>query len=465
MAAGRRRLGLRARVVASFLVLLLVAELISIVVLHQVATNRLADRANTDLAVAVDDLRVRLEPIETQIGRPGGPTLASVFDDFLRARPARGDQAFLTYIGGQPFAASAGAPIALDGLEESATWATLRATRTGQVETTAGPVRWLAVPVASGDQLLGVFVAAEFLGDQQDALRDSLVTVTAVTLLVLVGASLLAWGAAGRAMAPLRDLATTARSVTTGDDLDARIEITSSDEVGDLATSFNEMMNRLQVAFDSQKSFLDDAGHELRTPITVVRGHLELLDDDPAVRADEVALLLDELDRMDRLVTDLRVLARSERPDFLAAARLDVDAFVTEVARKAEALAPRRWSIDADTQATIEADRQRLTQALLNLIGNAVHVTGDGDEIEIGASSAHGTVTFRVRDHGPGIDPDDVATLFDRTGRNLRRRPGGTGLGLPIAAAVARAHGGTISVTTEVGVGSCFEITVPAVQP
>jgi signal transduction histidine kinase len=333
------------------------------------------------------------------------------------------------------------------------------------VGTPAGPLRWLAVPVRSGDRVLGVLVATELLSGQQHALQGTIVTVSLVMVLVLAGACLLAWGAAGRALAPVRDLAQAARSVSAGDDLGARVPVSGHDEVSDLGSSFNGMLDRLQVAFDSQRRFLDGAAHELRTPITIVRGHVELLDDDPDEQAATIALVLDEMDRMDRLVEELRVLARSERPDFLSPEPVPVADLVDEVGRKAEAMAARSWAVRADTTAVVRGDRQRLTQALLNLVDNAIRVTDDGDLIEIGAERRDHVVVLWVRDDGPGIAEADLATLFDRDGRTVRRRTGGTGLGLPIVAAIARAHGGRPAVVSEPGAGSRFELLLPEAGP
>jgi signal transduction histidine kinase len=461
----RRRLGIRGRVVASFVVLLALAVLVSIGVLRQVGRNRIDAQVSRDLDTAAADLRVRLQQVQPTLGRPGGPTLAGVFDDYLRARPARGDQAYLAFVGGKAFAASAGSRVALQRLPAAARWATLATTDSGQVGTPAGSLRWLAVPVRSGDRVLGVLVATELLSGQQHALQGTIVTVSLVMVLVLAGACLLAWGAAGRALAPVRDLAQAARSVSAGDDLGARVPVSGHDEVSDLGSSFNGMLDRLQVAFDSQRRFLDGAAHELRTPITIVRGHVELLDDDPDEQAATIALVLDEMDRMDRLVEELRVLARSDRPDFLSPEPVAVADLVDEVGRKAEAMAARAWAVRADTTAVVRGDRQRLTQALLNLVDNAIRVTDDGDLIEIGAERRDHVVVLWVRDDGPGIAEADLATLFDRDGRTVRRRTGGTGLGLPIVAAIARAHGGRPAVVSEPGAGSRFELLLPEAGP
>lgn len=459
-----RHIGIRGRVVLSFLVLLLLAEVASVVVLRQVGTARMREQARRDLVAVTDEFRTEVDPTASTIGTTDGPSLGSLFDDFLRRRPARADQAYLTFLDGRPFAASAGAPVDLDQLPTAAAWATTASTDAGQVTTPVGRAEWVAVPVTSGDRVLGVLVATQFLAGQERALSGTVVTVSLVTFLVLVAAALLAWVAAGRALAPLRDLAVTAATVSGGDDLDARIDVRSTDEVGALAASLNGMLDRLRGAFDAQKRFLDDAGHELRTPITIVRGHVELLDDDPDKRAEEVALVLDELDRMERLVTDLRTLARAERPDFLQTGPVDCQTLVEEIARKAAALAPRSWTVHADATGTIVADRQRLTQALLALADNAVRVTDDGDPMELGSRRSDRGLVLWLADKGPGIDPEDVPTLFERTGRRVRKRPGGTGLGLPIVDAIARAHGGEVHVTSALGAGTRMEIEIPEVR-
>jgi two-component system OmpR family sensor kinase len=453
-------MGIRARVVASFLVLLVSAEVVSIVVLQRVGTARIEDQADRDLSVAVEDLRVRLDSSPTPVGTPGGPPLATVLDEYLRARPGRDDQAYLAYLDGRPYAASAGAPIPLAELPAADGWATTSGPTSGQATTPAGTMRWMAVPVLAGDRVAAVLVATEFLSREQDALTGTITTVSAVTALVLVGACLLAWGAAGRALAPLHELAGTARTVSTGSDLSTRLAVDSGDEVGVVASALNGMLDRLEVAFDSQQRFLDDAGHELRTPITIVRGHLELLDDDPERRAADIALVLDELDRMDRLVRDLRVLARSGRPDFLELDSLEVAGLLDGIARKSSAMADRDWRTVAPGPGVVRGDRQRLTEAMLNLVDNAVDAGEPGSVIELGAAVRADEVELWVRDEGRGIDPVDVPHLFERGG-TVTRSPGGTGLGLPIVATIVAAHGGTVTVDSEPGCGTCVRLHLP----
>jgi signal transduction histidine kinase len=137
--------------------------------------------------------------------------------------------------------------------------------------------------------------------------------------MLLVG-SVLAWLLADRVLRPVKTVTESARSIS-GGDLSRRIPVSGHDEIGLLAQTFNDMLARLETAFETQQRFVNDAGHELRTPITIVRGHLELLEDDPEDRQATLALVMDELDRMARIVNDLLILAKWEQPDFLCSFR------------------------------------------------------------------------------------------------------------------------------------------------
>ena len=163
-----------------------------------------------------------------------------------------------------------------------------------------------------------MFVAAIFRDRVDDELHDAVLAAGAVGLAVLLLGSLLAWRLADRVVQPVTELTRTARAISEAN-FSGRIPARGHDEVAQLASTFNEMVDRLERAFASQRQFIDDAGHELRTPITIVRGHLELIDDDPQAREETLALVLGELDRMSRIVDDLLLLdearaARLPRP-------------------------------------------------------------------------------------------------------------------------------------------------------
>ena len=191
------------------------------------------------------------------------------------------------------------------------------------------------------------------------------------------------------------------------------------------------MLDRLDHAFSSQREFIRDAGHELRTPITVIRGHLELLaaEEDPRERAETIAIVTDELDRMSRFVDDLLLLARAERPDFLEYETVDVEDLSRELLAKAQSLGPREWTLDTSGRGIIVADRQRLTQAVMNLADNAVHHTEDGEEIALGSAVNARYARFWVRDSGPGIDPEEREAIFERLSRGRRAHASYEGTG------------------------------------
>ena len=224
------------------------------------------------------------------------------------------------------------------------------------------------------------------------------------------------------------------------------------------------MLARLETGFTEQRRFLDDAGHELKTPLTVLRGHLELLDVDDRNEVVETRdLLLGEVDRMARLVSDLLVLAKSRRPDFLAPAPTDLGQLTVSILAKARALGDRDWRLDASAAGTtIVVDEQRITQAVLQLADNAVKHTHRGDIIAIGSSPGTGAAHVWVRDTGPGVPANQRVTIFDRFGRgDVRPGDEGFGLGLSIVHAIATAHRGRVSVTDAEPQGAFFEIILP----
>jgi signal transduction histidine kinase len=263
----------------------------------------------------------------------------------------------------------------------------------------------------------------------------------------------------------LRLLRDTARSIGESD-LTRRIPVEGEDELADLARTFNEMLDRLEQAFASQKAFISDAGHELRTPITIIRGHLEVMGDDPEERRETLELVADELDRMGRLVNDLLLLAKANRPDFLEPQTIDLDDLTRELFAKASALAERDWRLAAVGSGRIVADRQRLTQALMNLSQNAVAHTHEGDAVELGSQLAGRSVRLWVRDTGPGVPEDQQARIFERFVRlNGGRHAEGAGLGLAITRAVAEAHGGRVELESSPGAGARFTVVIPTEPP
>jgi two-component system, OmpR family, sensor kinase len=459
---------IRTRILVGFVALLAVATVASIVIARQVLNARFDERIQGELQQEVAELRKMSSGVDPATGQPYGTHVRRLFTAFFNANAWSDGEAALTFVAGKPFLRSPAVDPAyrLDrDAKLMARWEGIKEPQSGSIDTAAGSVDYLAVPVKANGQVLGTFVAAQFRDLQQGPFNDALLATAAVGLAVLLVGSLLAWAMAESVLRPVKSLTDTARTITESD-WTQRIEVRGRDEIAALAETFNAMLDRLEHAFSSQRRFLDDAGHELRTPITIIRGHLELLEDDPEERQATLTLVLDELDRMSRMVNELILLAKAERPDFLRPEAVDLAFLTQDLVAKASALAPRSWVIDGEAKGVIIADRQRLTEALMQLAQNAAEHTREGETIALGSAVDDGEVRFWVRDEGPGIAPADQANIFDRfERRGSRRTDGGAGLGLAIVKAIAEAHDGHVELESELGRGALFAVVLPVGGP
>ena len=234
------------------------------------------------------------------------------------------------------------------------------------------------------------------------------------------------------------------------------------------------LLESQRVLLERQRDFVRDASHQLRTPITIARGHAELMrlavgEEGDSDTARDMDILIDELDRLSRLSERLLVLAAADHPSFLSTASLDVTSFIKGCGQRWGRAAPRLWVFDAQLSGSVLADQERLAMAVDALIENAVKFTEDGDGIVVRASAVDDTwLAIDVADTGVGIDPEDLPRVFERFARgNGRQAPGprGTGLGLAIVRAVAEAHSGSVAVESPPGRGSSFRITIPGFRP
>jgi two-component system OmpR family sensor kinase len=257
--------------------------------------------------------------------------------------------------------------------------------------------------------------------------------------------------------------------VTAGD-LSVRMgPVTTHDEIAEVATAIDGMLDRLETAFSAQRRFVHDASHELRTPLTIARGHLEVAlppeGSTPELRQ-AVEVAIGELDRMGLLVDSLLRLARADERSRAARDPVDAAAVARAAVDRCRVLGDRDWELDLDPAAVVHGDAGALEQVLLNLLSNAVRHTRPGDSIAVSVAAAEGLVTMTVADAGEGIDPELLPSLFDRFTRadSARSRDtGGAGLGLAICHAIVDAHGGTIAATSEPGHGATFVVTLPGV--
>lgn len=215
-----------------------------------------------------------------------------------------------------------------------------------------------------------------------------------------------------------------------------------------------------------QRQFLQDVSHELGTPITIALGHAELITHaatDQAI-AKDARVAVDELLRMRRLANRLVLLASTDGPDFLRLAPVDTAELVMEILDR-WSQTPRRWSFGALAEARVQADRDRLTLALDALIENAVDHTDPDGRIELSARRDGAEIIFAVKDSGSGIPAAEIGQIFERftrVGTGRSRETGGFGLGLAVVKAIAEAHHGSVQVRSTVGVGSEFELALPA---
>jgi signal transduction histidine kinase len=451
----------RTRIIGWVLLLVLLALAVVTLVTWRLLIQVTDERMDEALRFEVDEFaELTATGINPRTGLPFR-TVDEVIGEAIAYNLARPNEKFLGYVDGAYRTQSRQEPGTPEVLAGDAAFAALVADvdvpSSGRYDSpAAGEVRYLAIPVTlQGDPARGVIVAA-YLADAERAAADTaarlMLGVGGVTVL---GAAAAAWLVAGRILRPLRDVADTARSIT-DTDLSGRIPDTGEpDELGDLVRTVNAMLDRVESGVAAQRRFVDDAGHELRTPITIVRGHLEVLDptDPEDVRA-TVALA----------VSDLLLLARAEQPSFLQLERVDVAALTAGTAEKVERLGDREWVLETVARVDARLDPQRITQAVVALADNACRHTRPGDRIGLGSRLTGGWLRFWVSDTGPGVDAADRARIFERfaRGSTAGRRSDGAGLGLSIVRAIAVAHGGHVLLDSVPGRGATFTVAIPA---
>ncbi|HJS27134.1 MAG TPA: ATP-binding protein [Actinomycetota bacterium] len=277
------------------------------------------------------------------------------------------------------------------------------------------------------------------------------------------------WVARGMTQ-PLRDMAQAAHRMETGD-YSQRVTTESRDEVGQLAVAFNRMSSELESLERLRRDLVANVSHELKTPISALRAHLEnLLDGVERPDPETLQVMLAQSERLGRLVDQLLELSRLESGDVpLDRGSVELAPLVAEVLSEIEVARPDRRVRLADAVPEdippLFADRERVHQVLFNLLDNAVRFTPAGGRVTVSASGHNGSVDVAVADTGPGISPEDLPRVFERfyrVDRSRSRDDGGTGIGLAIARSVVEAHGGRIWAESQPGQGSTFTFELPA---
>jgi two-component system, OmpR family, sensor kinase len=330
----------------------------------------------------------------------------------------------------------------------------------------SGPTRILAMPVEtpSGRRVLLVGTSLE---DRNETLREFLIVLLLVGPAALLLTALLGYGLATAALRPVEAMRAEAAAIS-GSEPGRHLPLPHSrDEIHRLGETLNEMLDRLEAAIERERGFVADASHELRTPLALLKAELELALRRPrsAPELEEaIRSAAEETDRLTGLADDLLLLARSDRGELtIRPARIRAADLLGRVAdrfrRHADA-ADRSIEVDRLTGLELEADPRRLEQAVGNLVENALK-HGDGS-VCLSALENDGEVELHVRDEGHGFAPAFLPRAFDRFTRADDARSGdGTGLGLTIAAAIARAHGGSVHAENLEGGGAGVWLTLP----
>ncbi|MCB8944083.1 MAG: HAMP domain-containing protein [Ardenticatenaceae bacterium] len=330
-------------------------------------------------------------------------------------------------------------------------------------------LRVLTVPIKDGSRIVGYLQVGRLLDNYESFNR-----ILFIALLVGLGAAsaslFVAVWLTPSLFRPLEDIASVAGQITRADDLSRRVPgAERSDEIGDLARSFNQTLERLERLFRSQQRLLADVSHELRTPLTAMRGNVDLMRRMGEVDWASLDIIHDEIQRMTRLVSDLLLLARADSGGMsLQLQVIELDNLFFDVYRQAQLL-PKSVDlvVTAVDQIRVYGDPDRLKQLLLNLIDNAIKYTPTGGHVYLALSKENGWANIQITDTGIGIPPEDLPHIFDRfyrVDKARTRQQGGSGLGLSIAKSIAQAHHGDIKVRSEVGKGTTFIILLPILE-
>jgi signal transduction histidine kinase len=461
-------LPVRTRVVGLLVLLTALALVLSGATAYLLQRTVMNNQIDDSLTRSVQEFRILAqEGVNPETGEPFSASDQLVFTAMQRTLPAD-DEGMLGLRDGKiSWTASDAVEVRLEDDPELVSWAQAHfegdSVRLETVSTGQTTYRAIAVPIRfDNDTAPSMLLLAFDYSAQLAELNSSFVSYGGVGLGVMAVVGLAGWVLVGRLLEPLRTLQSTAAEISVTD-LNGRVRVSGQDDVAELATTFNEMLDRLQESFSSQRQLLDDVGHELRTPITIVQGHLELQDaGDPDDVREVREIALDELDRMRLLVDDLVTLATSGRPDFVDPEPVEVGTLTRDVLGKATPLGQRIWTLDHAADARVPLDARRITQAWLQLASNAVKYSDEGSKVSLGSQELNGQLRLWVRDQGIGIRPEDRQGIFKRFGRGSNStRAEGSGLGLNIVTAIVSAHGGTVDVQSAPGIGSTFFIDLP----
>jgi len=453
----RRPRSLRWRLTLAVGAMLILAFVATFIVVYGETDSRL--RAGID-----DDLQTAASAFAQQVAKPSQHTMALAAHRYVTTQPfSTSSRVLYAIVGGRVYSNERDfLPGVADSDDTSATERIESALARNierqppglstQEAPDVGALRLLVERIGGGHGAIATIGVGEPLAPVDSAL-DGIQRGFAIGGPITLAAALLAGFVLAASFArPLSRMAQIAARVDAGD-LSPRIQARGPrDEMRILADAFDHMLDRLEEAFARQLAFISDASHELRTPLTSIRGQLEILARSEHPQAEDVRrvqrLVAAEVDRMTRLTDDLLLLAHTEESRFIEREAIDLELLLEDLLASAEPTAERRFALDAPVPGILNADHDRVTQALRNLVRNAIEHTQPDGRVELGARELPDQrVAIWVDDDGPGIPAEERERVFDRfhrADRSRRRSSGGTGLGLAIVQAIVDAHGGTV---------------------
>ncbi len=470
MSAGRGRLPVvtvRTRIVAALGLVSALAVLAAGVTAYLVERSRILDQVDTQLVSAVEAVRQLAEDPPGDVdGWQSADELLTV--SLSRIAPDDHTGALGVVDGQAAFVPGVRMDVALDrfpGLAERVT------AETGGTQVVIGTIaddevtlRYVAVPleVTSGDAgsqaifVTGYDLVAE-LAELDAAASVFLVAAAIGVLAVLV----IGFAIAGRLLRPIRDLRRLAERIAASG-VSERVPVTGNDDVSQLSVTVNAMLDRLDGSLAAQRRLLDDVGHELKTPVTIVRGHLELMDARDPVDVEQTRdVAISELDRMAGLVGDIQRASSVDHVEAFRFRATDVAELTEQIATTASGIEGATVRLGSTAAIVAMLDVERITQAMLQLVQNAV--THAGGDVTIASRRAGDRVELIVQDAGPGVPDAHKEAIFERFRRvETGRGREGSGLGLSIVRRIAEAHGGTARVDDAVAGGAAFVLSLPA---
>ncbi len=442
--------------------------LILALILGAVVVVFIRDFTSSYQAVAASSIGVELREYQQQALKQKPNNLESFSRDFLTNYAlAPGEVVVIDFTHEGVLATPGSAPVLRD--PQVRRWIVTPPSHTLVLSTTinASPTELVAAPIFAGHSIVGTFIATSDLsGFAKERSREIRVSV-AEGVIALLAAVLSTFLLLRRLLRKVGRITTTADEIGSGN-LDQRLgDQGSNDEVGELASTFDAMLDRLQAVMTAQRRLLSDVSHQLRTPLTAARGHLEVLGrgsvDDPDEVRETLDVVIDQIDHTRAVVERLLMLGRAMEPDFLETRPTEVRRLLEEVHDAVKVLAPRQFIAPVAPDLIVDVDVEKLRGALMNLVDNAVRATHEGDVVAIVASVDYEREAFSlsVEDSGPGIPQSEREAVLERFRRPGARDRDGSGLGLAIVKAVAEGHGGWIEIATSTYGGARVTMVLP----